>query len=56
MTPYYAHVCLVWQTKLLWEVLIFFAQKIHFYFLNAKNGLFCEASTKNKFEKWTNKI
>jgi hypothetical protein len=47
---------LVWQTKLLWGVLIFFAKKFIFHFLNAKNGLFCEAPTKNMFQKWTNKI
>jgi hypothetical protein len=34
----------------------FLCKKFIFHFLNAKNGLFCEAPTKNMFQKWTHKI
>jgi hypothetical protein len=31
-------------------------KKFIFHFINAKNGFFCEAPTKNMIKKWTNKI
>jgi hypothetical protein len=41
---------------LIWEVLIFVAQKINFHFLSAKIGIFCKVSTKNMLQKLNNQI
>jgi hypothetical protein len=57
MTPYYAHVCILgWKTKLIWGVLIFFAQKNYFSFSYDQKWFFGEAPTKNMLQKWNIQI
>src|SRR4051812_16283317 len=54
MCPYCAHICIMgWRIMLQEKFFLFEAWKLHFHFPSAKNGAFCEATTKWQFYNGT---